>query len=501
MRYLLALDQGTTSSRAILFDREGTIVAVANREIARHFPRPGWVEQDPVEIWKSQLQVAEQVVNDVGADLREIAGIGIANQRETTLLWDRASGTPLHPAIVWQDRRTADVCARLRAAGHADRVRAHTGLVIDPYFSGTKLAWLLDSVQGARARAERGELAFGTVDSWLLWNLTGGAVHATDASNASRTLLANLRTGDWDLAMLALFGIPTRVLPKIRNSSGSFGTVRCGSVLDGLPILAMAGDQHAALFGQACLEPGMAKGTYGTGCFLLMNVGAEPVDSRHQLLSTVAWQIDGHRTYALEGSVFIGGAVVQWLRDQLGMIADASEIEALAAEAPDSGGVYFVPAFAGLGAPHWDASARGLLIGLTGGSGRPQIARAALEAIAFQCGDVLETMRAEAPFPLSEFRVDGGAVENDLLMQFQADVMQVAVLRPEVAETTAFGAAGLAGLAAKFWTSQEEFAQQWVLNRRFEPRIDGPAADRLLAGWRRALERCKHWEAEEKEIS
>lgn len=494
MRYILALDQGTTSSRAILFDRHGSIAGVSQRELPMRFPRSGWVEQDPREIWQTQLQVAEQVLHVVGADVREIAGIGIANQRETTVLWDRATGAPVHPAIVWQDRRTAEDCHSLVEQGLGDRVRAHTGLVIDPYFSGTKLSWLLRHVSGARERAERGELAFGTVDSWLLWNLTGGRVHATDATNASRTLLSNLRTGGWDPVMLQTFGVPAAILPEIRDTSGKFGEVRCGSVLDGLPILAMAGDQHAALFGQACFAPGMAKSTYGTGCFILLYTGDRVVDSRHDLLSTLAWQIDGKRAYALEGSVFIGGAVVQWLRDQMGIIDHASEIEALANEVPDSGGLYFIPAFAGLGAPHWDASARGLLIGMTRGTTKAHLARAALESIAYQCSDVLETMRRETPFPLRDLRVDGGAVENNLLMQFQADLMQTPVVRPEVTETTALGAAGLAGLAARFWSGIDAFAQEWSVNRTFEPSIEAERAQALRAGWTRALERCKHWE-------
>lgn len=458
------------------------------------FPQSGWVEQDPRDIWQTQLHVAEQVINVVGADLREIAGVGIANQRETTILWNRKTGEPIHPAIVWQDRRTADRCHDLIEQGLSNRVRAHTGLVIDPYFSGSKLAWLLDHVEGAREKAKRGELAFGTVDSWLLWNLTGGKVHATDATNASRTLLANLRTGAWDPVMLQLFDIPREVLPEIRDTSGRFGEIRCGSTLDGLPILAMAGDQHAALFGQACFTPGMAKSTYGTGCFILLYTGERVVDSRHDLLSTLAWQIDGKRSYAMEGSVFIGGAVVQWLRDQMGLIDHASEIEALAGEVEDSGGLYFVPAFAGLGAPHWDASARGLVIGMTRGTTKAHFARAALESIAFQCSDVLETMRRETPFPLRDLRVDGGAVENNLLMQFQADLMQAPVVRPEVTETTALGAAGLAGLAAHFWSSPEAFAAEWEVNHTFHPKIDAAAVEKLREGWSRALDRCKRWD-------
>lgn len=495
MQYILALDQGTTSSRAILFDKRGDIAGMAQRELPQHFPQPGWVEQDPLDIWNTQRQVAEQVLREAGAVPREITAIGIANQRETTVIWERATGRPIYRAIVWQDRRTSEACEALRSAGYSETVRDRTGLVIDPYLAATKIRWILENVPGARDRAERGELAFGTVDTWLLWNLTGGKEHATDASNASRTLLCDLRTGQWDLEMLRLFDVPARLLPTIRDTSGPFGSVSCGSVLDGLPILAMAGDQHAALYGQACFSPGMTKSTYGTGCFILMQTGAEPRPSRHHLLSTVAWQIDGKREYALEGSVFIGGAVVQWLRDQMEMIRHADEIEALAERVPDSGGVYFVPAFAGLGAPHWDASARGLIIGMTRGTNRSHLARAALDAIAYQCSDVIETMREETGLPIGELRVDGGAVENNLLMQVQADLMQVPVLRPEITETTALGAAGLAGRAAGFWPSPEDLAARWMINRRFEPQSTAEAAAARRNGWRRALERAKHWDS------
>ncbi len=495
MQYLLALDQGTTSSRAILFDRDGDIVGVAQKEFPQHFPQPGWVEQDPEDIWQTQLQVAERVLTEAGVNRSEIAGIGIANQRETTLIWDRESGKPIHRAIVWQDRRTAEACRGYREQGHADTVRERTGLVIDPYLAATKIQWILNHVEGASAQAEKGSLAFGTVDTWLLWKLTGGRVHATDATNASRTLLCNLRSGQWDMEMIRLFDIPAKLLPTIRDTSGHFGEVQCGSSLDGLPILAMAGDQHAALYGQACFTPGMAKSTYGTGCFILMHTGDEPHLSRHNLLSTVAWQIKGKREYALEGSVFIGGAVVQWLRDQLGIITSASQVETLAGEVEDAGGIYFVPAFAGLGAPHWDASARGLVIGMTRGTNKSHLARAALEAIAFQCGDVLDTMLKDADVPLTELRVDGGAVENNLLMQFQADLIQVPVIRPEVTETTALGAAALAGLAADIWPSKEALAERWKIDRRFEPKLPKEAAQDLRRGWRKALERAKNWDS------
>lgn len=493
MRYILALDQGTTVSRAILFDESGGVAGVAQREVPRYFPVPGRVEQDPANLWHTQLQVAEQVLHNVGASRTEVVGIGISNQRETTIIWERATGKPVHRAIVWQDRRTAEACAELRARGHGDLVRDRTGLVIDPYLAATKIRWILDNVTGARKRAEKGELAFGTVDSWLLWNLTGGKVHATDPTNASRTLLYNLEAGEWDFEMLKLFDIPAKLLPQIRDTSGHFAEVDCGSSLDGLPVLAMVGDQHAALFGQACFQPGMTKGTYGTGCFILMYTGSKPLRSRHRLLSTLAWQINGKREYALEGSVFVGGAVVRWLRDRIGVIEDAREIETLAAGVDNAGGVYFVPAFAGLGAPHWDAEARGLIIGLTESTGRAHLARAALEAIAYQCSDVLQTMREDSGLPIPELRVDGGAVENDLIMQFQADLMQVPVLRPEMAATAALGAAGLAGLAVGVWASREAFAAQWELNRRFEPECSPEEAAERQAGWQRALERAKGW--------
>ena len=490
-RYILALDQGTTSSRSILFDRGGNAVAIAQREFTQHFPQSGWVEHDPREIWSSQAATIAEVLAKANASAREIAAVGIANQRETTLLWDRATGEPVARAIVWQDRRTARRCEELRAAGHEPEVAQRTGLLFDPYFSGTKLAWLLDNVPGARSRAERGELAFGTVDTWLIWQLTDGAVHATDASNASRTLLFNLHTGDWDPVLLGILGVPAACLPSIVPSSGAGIAARIEGVT--VPLTGIAGDQQAALFGQCCFTPGMAKNTYGTGCFLLMNSGNTPIASNHRLLSTVAWKRDGNTQYALEGGVFVGGAVVQWLRDGLGMIQRSSDVEALAASEPDSGGVYFVPAFAGLGAPHWDPHARGTMVGLSRGTTRGHIARAALESIAFQSAELLAAMQRDTGKPLIELRVDGGATANDLLMQFQADVLGVPVVRPRITETTALGAAYLAGLAVGFWASPEALARNWQVDRRFEPRMRRDDATDRLRRWSRAVERARGW--------
>ncbi len=494
-RYVLALDQGTTSSRAILFDREGRLCAVAQREFRQHFPAPGWVEHDAQEIWETQQAVLEAAFRQADVTPNDVAAIGITNQRETTVLWDRTTGTPLARAIVWQDRRTAADCDRLRAEGHAERIRQKTGLVLDAYFSGTKLAWLLDHVPGARARAEAGELAFGTIDSWLIWNLTGGRVHATDPSNASRTLLFDIHTNAWDDELLALFRIPRVVLPDVRPSSSDFGYASIGGAE--VPITGVAGDQQAALFGQACHQPGMAKNTYGTGCFLLLNTGATPVASTNRLLTTTAWQYAGGApTYALEGSVFIGGAVVQWLRDGLRAVKTAAEVEALASEVPDAGGLYLVPAFTGLGAPHWDAYARGALLGLTRGSTIAHIARAALESIAFQSAEVLLAMERDAGTRLTELRVDGGATANDLLMQIQADLLGVPVIRPKVLETTALGAAYLAGLAVGFWKDERDIAANWAVDRVFEPTLARERAAERMAGWARAVERSKGWTTE-----
>ncbi|MFA5057229.1 MAG: glycerol kinase GlpK [Opitutaceae bacterium] len=493
-RFVLALDQGTTSSRAIVFDRRGRARAAVRQEFPQSYPRPGWVEHDPADLWDSTRRVALAAVAEANLTGADLAAIGLTNQRETTLLWDRRTGRPVAPAIVWQDRRTAGACRRLRARGLEPLFRRRTGLLLDPYFSGTKLAWLLDHVPGARRRAGRGELAFGTVDTWLLWQLTGGRVHATDASNASRTLLFNLRTGDWDETLLRVLRIPREVLPEVRASSEVYGEVVTLPALRGVPIAGVAGDQQAALFGQACFHPGMAKNTYGTGCFLLLHTGRRPVASRHRLLTTVAWKLDGRLEYALEGSVFIGGAVVQWLRDGLGLIARSSEVEALAAQVPDNGGVYLVPAFTGLGAPHWDATARGAIVGLTRGSNAAHLARAALESIAFQSADLLAAMEADAGIRLRELRVDGGATVNDRLMQFQTELLRVPVVRPRTAETTALGAAYLAGLAVGFWKNRDEIAALWKAERTFRPCASAAAMKRLQGGWRRAVGRAKAWD-------
>ncbi len=491
MPHVLALDQGTTSSRAIVFDRRGRARATAQQEFAQHYPRPGWVEHDPRDLWLTTRRTALLAVKQAQLTGKGIAAIGLTNQRETTLLWERRTGRPLHRAIVWQDRRTADLCATLKARGHEPLFRRKTGLLLDPYFSGTKLRWLLDHLPGARRRAEKGELAFGTVDSWLLWQLTGGRVHATDVSNASRTLLLNLHTGDWDDELLRTLRIPREVLPAVRGSSEIYGEVSTLPGLHGVPISGIAGDQQAALFGQACWTPGMAKNTYGTGCFLLMHTGTKPVVSKNQLLTTIAWKIDGRLEYALEGSVFIGGAVVQWLRDGLGLIAQSVDVEKLAARVRDNGGVYLVPAFAGLGAPHWDADARGVITGLTRGSNAAHLARAALESIAYQSADLLGAMVADTGRKLRELRVDGGAVGNNALMQFQADLLRVPVVRPRTTETTALGAAYLAGLAVGFWRDRAEIAQLWQADRTFRAQAPMAGSRRLLAAWHRAVARAK----------
>ncbi|MES2901843.1 MAG: glycerol kinase GlpK [Pseudomonadota bacterium] len=487
--YILALDQGTTSSRAILFDRQGQPCGSAQQEYPQHFPQPGWVEHDPADIWNSQLAVARQVLREQQVAASQIAAIGIANQRETTVLWDRVSGQALAPAIVWQDRRTAAVCDALRAEGKADLIRAATGLELDAYFSATKLAWLLDHVPGARARAERGELAFGTVDSWLAFKLCGR--HVTDVGNASRTMLFNLERMEWDAQLLELFNIPSALLPELVSSAQTIGSTSAEWFGQPIPIAGMAGDQQAATFGQACHQPGMIKNTYGTGCFMLMHAGSQVPSSRHRLLATVGWRIGERTDYLLEGSVFMGGATVQWLRDGLGIIASSSEVEALAASVPDTGGVFLVPAFAGLGAPHWDPHARGALLGMTRGTHRGHIARAALEAIAYQSAELLLTMQKDAACPLTELRADGGAASNNMLMQFQADLLGVPVLRPQVTETTALGAAYLAGLAVGFWASQEEIAAQWRAERRFEPSMGGDQRAALMHQWGRAVERSR----------
>ena len=491
--HILSLDQGTTSSRAIIFDRAGRIVSVAQKEFTQIFPQPGWVEHDPMEIWSTQLGVAAESVLRAGLRTHDIDSVGITNQRETTIVWDRETGLPVYNAIVWQDRRTAGYCDKLRAQGLADMIREKTGLVIDAYFSGTKVKWILDNVAGARARAEAGKLAFGTVDSWLLWNLTAGKVHATDVSNASRTMLYNIYTMDWDADLLKLLEIPTSMLPEVRASSGIFGYTEKILTSHALPIAGIAGDQQSALFGQMCTEPGMVKNTYGTGCFMLMNTGTTPVPSTQNLLTTVAWRIGDVTHYALEGSVFIAGAVVQWLRDGLGIIRNSGEVEALARTVDGSDGVFVVPAFAGLGAPHWNAHARGTIVGLTRGSNRAHIARAALESIAFQTQEVLLAMEADANIPIRELRVDGGATANDLLMQFQSDILAVDVIRPQVTETTAQGAAYLAGLATGFWSGTAEIASQWQPEKVFHSNMEADVRISLLNGWHRAVNATKAW--------
>lgn len=491
MPFVLALDQGTTSSRAIVFDHAGGVVAVAQQEFGQIYPRPGWVEHDPTEIWATQSGVLHSALAKAGIGARDLAAIGITNQRETTVLWERATGKPVANAIVWQDRRTAPFCDSLREAGCAPLIAQKTGLVIDAYFSGTKLKWLLDNVLGMRARAKAGDLAFGTIDSWIIWNLTGGATHVTDPSNASRTLLFDIHRGEWDDELCALIDVPRAVLPKVVPSSGVCGT----AMIDGveIPIAGIAGDQQAALFGQACHSPGLAKNTYGTGCFLLLNTGRSAVASKNNLLTTIAWTLDGATDYALEGSVFIGGAVVQWLRDGLRIIRHADEVEALAASVPDNGGVYMVPAFAGLGAPHWDAYARGAVLGLTRGATGGHLARAALESIAYQSADVLAAMERDAGLSLAELRVDGGATANNVLMQFQADLLGVPVIRPKVHETTALGAAYLAGLATGYWNSAADVRSNWQVDRVFEPSMSRDRAAQMRGQWNRAVERAKAW--------
>jgi glycerol kinase len=492
VKYVLALDQGTTSSRAILFDAAGGPLAVGQREFRQIFPQAGWVEHDPREIFATQRDVARDALRKSNVSPKDVVAIGIANQRETTLLWDRQSGEPIYNAIVWQDRRTAPLCQDLREVGAEGLVRERTGLVIDPYFSGTKIAWLLDEIPGARARAERGELAFGTIDSWLVWQLTGNRTHVTDVSNASRTMLFNLHSNDWDEELLRLLRVPRAILPEVHPSAAAFGMVPADTFGEPLIIAGIAGDQQAALFGQGCHAPGMAKNTYGTGCFLLMHTGDKVVQSANGLIATACAQTSG-REYALEGSVFIGGAVVQWLRDQLGFFESSAEVERLASEVLDSGEVFVVPAFTGLGAPYWDPNARGAILGLTRGTTRAHIARAALESIAFQSAEVLEAMQKDSGEKLGELRVDGGAAANDLLMQFQADLLGVPVVRPRVLETTALGAAYLAGLTVNLWSSRKALAQHWQAERRFEPAMDASRREHLMARWREAVSRARHW--------
>ena len=493
MSHILALDQGTTSSRAIVFGHDGAVKAIAQKEFAQMFPQAGWVEHDPQEIWASQIGVAIEALGRAQVRPKDVAAIGITNQRETTIVWDRETGAPIANAIVWQDRRTADYCERLKAEGLGPTIQKKTGLLIDAYFSASKIRWLLDNVPGARARADAGKLAFGTVDSWLVWKLTDRAVHVTDVSNASRTMLFNIHSLQWDDELLKIFGVPKSMLPDVRSSSEPYGRVAATLGIESLPIAGIAGDQQAALFGQMCREPGMSKNTYGTGCFLLQNIGTTPKKSHKQLVTTVAWQMGGRTEYALEGSVFIGGAVVQWVRDGLGLVKSSPEIETLAATVPDNGGVYMVPAFAGLGAPHWDSYARGTIVGITRGSSAGHFARAALESIAYQVADLLDAMRADAGIALSELRVDGGAAANDTLMQFQADLLGVPVVRPAVTETTALGAAYLAGLAVGYWSSPAEVSGQWRIERKFEPKMAPKDAQALRDQWSAAVERSKSW--------
>jgi glycerol kinase len=494
-KYILAIDQGTTSSRAIVFDAEGQIRGMDQKEFTQLFPKPGWVEHDPDEIWSSQLQVVRDAIQDAGIWAHEVAAIGITNQRETALVWDRKTGKPITNAIVWQDRRTASICDGLKEAGLEKTIREKTGLVIDAYFSATKWKWILENVPDAMEKAQKGELAAGTVDSWLIWNLTNGAIHVTDVTNASRTMLFNIHTLSWDPELLEIFGIPESMLPAVKSSSEVYGHTAEGVLPAVIPIAGIAGDQQAATFGQMCLSPGSVKNTYGTGCFILCNTGEKPVHSKNNLVTTIAWQIDGHTTYALEGSIFIGGAVIQWLRDGLGLIENSSDVESLAASVGDNGGVYFVPAFTGLGAPHWDPYARGMIAGITRGITAGHLARAALESIAFQVYDVMNAMEDDAGITISELKVDGGAVVNDMLMQFQADILGIPVIRPRTIETTALGAAYLAGLAVKYWSGPEQIVDQWVVDRTFQSNIDPPGRQLLLDGWQKAVARAKKWDS------
>ncbi|MGQ9629350.1 MAG: glycerol kinase GlpK [bacterium] len=492
-RYVMALDQGTTSSRAILFDRGGNIVSVASREFRQIYPQPGWVEHDALEIWDTQLDVARRALREGGIRGEMVSAIGITNQRETTVLWNRETGEPVHNAIVWQCRRTAPICDELKSRGWDARIRDKTGLVIDPYFSGTKVKWLLDSSPGIRSGAERGDIAFGTIDSWLVYKLTAGRVHVTDYSNASRTLLYNIYNLRWDEEILREFGIPRSMLPEVRPSSAVYGYTDPSIFGAEIPIAGMAGDQQAALFGQACFSPGLAKNTYGTGCFMLMNTGEGAIHSKGGLLTTIAWGVNERVEYALEGSIFIAGAAVQWLRDELRVIESSSESEIVASSVEDTGGVYFVPAFVGLGAPYWDMYARGTIVGITRGTGRGHIVRAALESIAYQVRDVLEVMESDSGIELKELRVDGGAAANNLLMQFQADILGVPVERPVVVETTALGAAYLAGLAVGFWENLDEIARNWRSDRVFSPQMGETRREKLYSGWKRAVERSREW--------
>lgn len=496
-QYILALDQGTTSSRAIVFNQSGAIISLAQKEFTQFFPKPGWVEHDPNEIWSTQLGVAAEAISKAGLSVKDIAGAGITNQRETVVVWERITGKPVHNAIVWQDRRTASLCDELKAKGLDIIIQQKTGLIVDAYFSATKIKWILDNVNGTREKATRGELCFGTIDSWLLWNLTKGKVHATDVSNASRTMLCNIHTMQWDAELLEIFDIPAAMMPEIRSSSEVYGHTQNILSAHRIPIAGIAGDQQSALFGQMCTQPGMVKNTYGTGCFMLMNTGDKPVISTNNLLTTVAWKVNGITHYALEGSVFIAGAVVQWLRDSLSIIKSSAEVEPLAKQVGDSEGVYVVPAFAGLGAPHWNQHARGIITGLTRGSSNAHIARAALDSIAYQTLDVLKAMEADSGISIKELRVDGGATVNNLLMQFQADILKCSVVRPVITETTALGAAYLAGLAVGYWENMEAIQNQWQVEKMFEASLEESKRIKLLKGWHRAVKAAIAWADDE----
>lgn len=490
--FILSLDQGTTSSRAIIFNKNGNVVSIAQKEFQQHYPSPGWVEHDPLEIWSTQLGVATEAVSKAGLSPSQIAGIGISNQRETTIVWDRNTGKPIFNAIVWQDRRTAAYCDQLKKDGYEDRIRQKTGLLIDSYFSATKIRWILDNVEGAKDKAERGELAFGTVDSWLIWKLTNGEKHITDVSNASRTMIYNIHDLSWDQELLDLLGIPSSMLPEVKSSSEIYGETAGNIFSVRIPIAGIGGDQQAALFGQLCTQSGMVKNTYGTGCFMLMNIGSDPIISKNNLVTSVAWKIGDKVSYALEGSIFIAGAVVQWLRDGLGIIKKSEDVEALAAQVDDTDGVYLVPAFAGLGAPHWDSYARGTIVGLSRGTTSAHIARAALESIAFQTVDILKAMEADSGVDIHELRVDGGATANNLLMQFQSDILSADVVRPQLTEVTAIGAAYLAGLAVGYWENLQDIQEQWQIDRVFKPSPD-MNIDEELKNWNRAVETAKAW--------
>lgn len=496
-KFILAVDQGTTSSRAIIFDKKGDIKSVAQREFKQIYPKTGWVEHDPNEIWSSQAGVIAEAITSIGLSVNSIAAIGITNQRETTIIWDRETGNPIYNAIVWQDRRTSEYCSELKSKGYENLVNAKTGLLLDAYFSGTKIKWILDNVEGAREKAEKGKLAFGTVDSWLVWNLTRGEKHITDITNASRTMLFNIHTHEWDNELLEILQIPKSILPEVRSSSEVYGETGTTFFASKIPIAGIAGDQQSALFGQMCIEPGMLKNTYGTGGFLMFNTGEKPITSKNNLLTTIGWKVDNKVTYALEGSIFIAGAVVQWLRDELKIIHSAAEIEELANNVNDNGGVYLIPAFAGLGAPHWDQYARGTIFGLTRGTNRAHIARAALESIAFQTYDVLKAMESDSGIRVKELRVDGGATANNLLMQFQSDVLGIPIVRPKISETTALGVAYLAGLAIGYWNGFEDIINQWKIDKKFEPNAESNEIQKKIFFWNKAIEHSKFWLNEE----